>query len=81
MRALCNDRGIAAVKGVPVHMMEWHDIIKALEDENSKIAQWPKALGQIKVQAQEFYNGATAQFTGSQRRMEKSRLAHSDRLQ
>lgn len=64
MRALCNDRGIAAVKGVPVHMMEWHDIIKALEDENSKIAQWPKALGQIKVQAQEFYNGATAQFRG-----------------
>jgi hypothetical protein len=64
MRALCNDRRIAAIKGSPVHMMEWHEIISALEAENLKIANWPKTLGEIRVQAQEFYNGATSQFRG-----------------
>jgi len=64
MRALCNDRGITQIKGAPVHMMQWHQIITALEAENQAIANWPNSLGEIKVQAQEFYCGAAAQFRG-----------------
>jgi hypothetical protein len=64
MRALCNDRGITQIKGAPVHMMQWHQIITALEAENLIISNWPNSLGEIKVQAQEFYSGAAAQFRG-----------------
>jgi hypothetical protein len=64
MRALCNDRGMTHIKSAPIEMMQWGDIIKGLDAENLQIANWSNSLGQIKVQAQEFYNGATAQFRG-----------------
>jgi len=64
LRALCNDRGITSIKNAPVDMMQWETIIKALETETQQIVNWPNSLGKIKVQAEEFYNGATGHFRG-----------------
>ena len=64
MRALCNDRGIIAVKGAPVEMAQWNDIITELDGVSTQIGSWPKTMGTIKSQAQEFYNGAASAFRG-----------------
>ncbi len=67
MRALAHDRRISKLpkkKDAPVDMGTWEDIIKELETQADKIAGWPNKKGKIKVQAQEFYNGANAEFRG-----------------
>jgi hypothetical protein len=64
MRALCNDRGITLIKGAPVEMAQWQEILAVLDQETLKIANWPRALGNIKVQAQQFYNEAVSEFRG-----------------
>lgn len=67
LRALAKDRRISHLpkkKDAPVEMGCWDDIIKELEEQAGRIANWPNALGDVKVQAQEFYNGATMELRG-----------------
>lgn len=67
MRALAYDRRITKLprkKDAPVDMGTWEEIIKELEEQADKIANWPNKKGKIKVQAQEFYNSLNAEFRG-----------------
>jgi hypothetical protein len=62
MRALAKDRRIVlTTKGgnpFPADLATWEEVIRELEKETAKIANWPRSKGEVRSQAQEFYNAA-----------------------
>jgi hypothetical protein len=62
MRALAKDRRIVlttkAGDAFPADLATWEEVIKGLEKETAKIGNWPRSKGEVRSQAQEFYNAA-----------------------
>jgi hypothetical protein len=67
LRALAHDRRISKLpkrRNAPIEMGTWEDIIRELDEHPAKIANWPNTMGEVKVQAQEFYNGSLTEYRG-----------------
>jgi hypothetical protein len=64
MQVLAWDRRVGIVHNKPPELQQWKDILDGVENEVKNIAGWPNSLGIAKTQAEEFYNGALAEFRG-----------------
>ncbi len=64
MRVLAWDRRVSVVRNKPLELQQWKDILDGIQVETDKITNWPNTLGLAKTQAEEFYNGAMAEFRG-----------------
>jgi hypothetical protein len=49
-------------KEYPLDLATWEDVIKAVNQEVDKVANWPRTKGEIRTQASEFYNSAMQEF-------------------
>lgn len=68
LRALALDRRVKTLtkagKAFPLDLATWEDILRELDIEAAKIAQWPKPKGQIRSQATQFYGTAVEEIRG-----------------
>jgi len=64
MQVLAWDRRVRNVRNKPAELQQWKDVLDGVEAEVNKITTWPNSLGLAKTQAEEFYNGALAEFRG-----------------
>lgn len=68
MRVLAWDRRVKVkTKGgqvYPIDLATWEEILRELDKEVAKVAQWPKTKGDIRVQATEFYGTALEEIRG-----------------
>ena len=68
LRVLAADRRVKVRtkggKSFPLDIATWEDILKVLENEVAKVAQWPRTKGRARVQATEFYGTALAEVRG-----------------
>jgi hypothetical protein len=64
MRMLAWDRRVSVVRNRPLELQQWKDILDGIQSEVDAITNWPNRLGLAKTQAEEFYNGALAEFRG-----------------
>lgn len=67
LRALSHDRRVSRLpkkRDAPIEMGTWEEILRELEDQTSKISNWPNKLGAAKSQAQEFYGAAISEIRG-----------------
>jgi hypothetical protein len=67
LRSLAKDRRISHLpkkRNAPVAMGTWEDILRELDEQIGKISNWPNTMAEVKVQAQEFYNGSITEYRG-----------------
>lgn len=64
MQVLAWDRRVGNVRNKPPELHQWQDILNGVQGEVNKITGWPNSRGLAKIQAEEFYNGALAEFRG-----------------
>jgi hypothetical protein len=64
MQVLAWDRRVGNVRNKPPQLQQWKDVLDGVGAEVNKITGWPNSLGLAKTQAEEFYNGALAEFRG-----------------
>jgi len=68
LRALAWDRRVKTLtkagRAYPLDLATWEDILRELDPEVAKIANWPRTKGQIRTQAMEFYGTAVEEIRG-----------------
>jgi hypothetical protein len=67
LRALARDRRIVYLpkkNNAHISMGTWEDILRELDREAAQIANWPNVLGEVKAQAQAFYNSSILEYRG-----------------